>query len=228
MVDASAASAAPPPISKDEVLYRAVLDRWRRCHLEGGIVASALREAEAQLALRRHQAATGALGRILAARRARALQAALHAWALGCALAAEVLIAQRGAAQLRESRAALKEVEAQLISAHEAERVVRAQWAEDRQSWQKQQLDELALVASLRDGPAGDTSTAPPPPPPPLPPPPPPRPTSPSPASVRAPESTAAASASAPAVATPRSAFGARAEALLAAWNREAGASRAG
>ena len=102
MVDASATTGAPQLISKDEVLYRAVLDRWRRCHLEGGIVASALREAEAQLALRLREVATGALGRMLVARRARALQAAMHAWALGCARVAEVLMAQRGTAQLRE------------------------------------------------------------------------------------------------------------------------------
>ena len=224
-----------------EVLYRTVLERWRRCHCEGGVAIAELRDAENELLRRRRAAAHASIGRLLRVRRASALQTAMRTWEVATAWVAEEIARRHATAQIRIERASLMEVEAQLVLAQEAEKAIQAQWAEDRLAWQKRQEEEMALVASFQGiSTAQSTDTPLPPRPqppqpsqPPLPPPPPPL--------LRERNSRPRSSDEAAPLQTPlglpprepppsrtqatRRAFGSRADELLAAWRRESSVS---
>ena len=102
------------------VLYRAVLERWRRCHREGGLVVTELRSAEVALSEARKKEGATLLHHLLCSRDAVSMQASFHRWFAACARLDHLHSAQRASSKLRSERAALKEAEVQLALANDA------------------------------------------------------------------------------------------------------------
>lgn len=133
-----------------EVLYRTVLAHWRRSHAEAAVLAVELGSADDALASRSRwrPAAAAGLARVLRQRRGAALQLALRLWIA----AAESIGAQhqltRAAAQLRRERAIGKEIEVELIAAHEAEEAARARLLEERCEHERERSERDAADAS--------------------------------------------------------------------------------
>ena len=152
------------------VLYRAVLERWRRCHREGGLVVTELRSAEVALSEARKKEGATLLHHLLCSRDAVSMQASFHRWFAACARLDHLHSAQRASSKLRSERAALKEAEVQLALANDAEQALRMQWERERAQWERERAEwsqerarheqeraswhaqeehELALVASM-------------------------------------------------------------------------------
>jgi AcrR family transcriptional regulator len=201
------ASSMLPQRTVEDALYRAVLERWQRCHGEGKLIAAELRAAERE---QRQSVRTAGLRRIMRFGQASTLQDVLRRWAL-----AAVMI--------------------ELESARTAERAVRAEFQSEVQQWRRREEQDLALVSALHAGTSSslDVERAPavvvaPPvaaytpaqparrhPPPPLPPPPQAQPQTPA---------TTAAHGLGSQQPPSRRPLGSHAERLLSAWRRESSA----
>jgi hypothetical protein len=197
------AATSQPTLLREEILYRTVLEQWKRCDKEGAIVTSALRELERELEGGRRRRAQRALERCLQWRCATSLQGALRLWSVACVR----IGADAAERRIMQERAARKEIEVQLTLAQEAERAMRSQWDQDREAWQERQEQEMALVASALHARHGQDS----------------RTTAPTPSVLPAqtPASILREVAASPQLQSPRSRFGTGAEKLLKAWERE-------
>ncbi len=148
-----AAGEVAPEAQLYEHLYRTVLGHWRRSHSEVEALRAVVHEVEAAARESRRAAAHRALFRVVRRQDDAALQRALRAWAVASLRLSASSALDSAHAQLRRERASLKEVEAQLVLAQEAEqaaqsmeRAVRAQWTSDRLLAQRQEEEELAMV----------------------------------------------------------------------------------
>ena len=121
-----------------DVLYRTVLERWRRCHCEGGLVAAELRSAEVALVRARKKEAAMLLHHLLCSHDTGYVQAVFHRWLVACAHLDETRSAQGTSAQLHSERGALQEPEVQLALAHEAEQALRMRWQSERAQWERE------------------------------------------------------------------------------------------
>lgn len=115
-------AAETPSAPKYELLYATVLDHWKRSHSETAVV---LRELRAQEGAR----VTGALARFLITWRASLKREVLHRWMLAASHLASRQALQACNATLRRERALVKEAQARLAAAEDAELMVREQLA---------------------------------------------------------------------------------------------------
>ena len=118
--------------------YRTALDRWRRCHAEGAVIARELRAVESShVAVRRGEA----LRRVLSQYHVQSLHIAFRSWLTAC-------MSLSFQSALRRERAIAKEAEAQLALAQEEHRAAR----EEMSHWkQREEEDRLAIVAALEE-----------------------------------------------------------------------------
>jgi hypothetical protein len=149
-------AAAPEPIRQPPygVLYHACLDYWRRTHAELQLVTRELAAADASVAVASRAAG---LSRVLLLRRTVLLQRALSCWTKASVQLELRHAVTRGSTSLRQERATVKELEAQLAAAQEAESASRQQWTAERQQWlaerreweRRQREQEDAAAAAL-------------------------------------------------------------------------------
>ena len=111
-----------PSAPKYELLYATVLEHWKRSHSETAVV---LRELRAQEGAR----TTSALARVLITWQTSLKREVLHRWMLAASHLASRQALQACNATLRRERALVKEAQARLAAAEDAELMVREQLA---------------------------------------------------------------------------------------------------
>ena len=146
-----------------QALYYAVLDYWRRTHAELVLVSAELRAADADALLKTRRAL---LGRVLSLQRELTLLRTLRGWSRAVMQLGLLHMASRNASALRQERAIVKELEAQLTVTQEAEARHRKElaaeqerWAAERREWEQQQREQERVVTAILESQRSASST---------------------------------------------------------------------
>lgn len=116
------ATSETPSAPKYELLYATVLEHWKRSHSETAVVLGELRTQEGA---RTSSALASALARVLTTRRASLKREVIHRWMLAASHIASRQALQACNATLRRERALVKEAQARLAAAEDAELMTR-------------------------------------------------------------------------------------------------------